>query len=149
MKNRDALLKKARHSNKDVSWQAYKKSRNKCTNEISTEKSNCNRNLLTENAGNPRKFWQTIKNIFPTKSKNDNGNSRWLENDKTKVNKPQEKVDMFCNFFTNVASTLKQNTIRLKDFIWHRPNIRVKLRTCKKFKFTYVSNAFILNELKN
>lgn len=69
MTDRGKALRYARKTNKACDWTAYKKLRNKCTNAVNMVKFNSNKKLLEENSDKPRKFWQTIKNIMPCKSK--------------------------------------------------------------------------------
>ena len=149
MNNRDKLLRKARKTQNETDWNNYRKLRNNCTNDIRLAKSNFNQNLLAENSKHPRKFWQTIKQIFPVKSKSNAAPSRYLENETTNTRStdPKEKVNMFCNFFTNVASFLKRSSIHLKDFVWHYHKNNT-LKTCKSFRFGYVSVVFVRKELK-
>ena len=82
MNDRDKSLKKARKSNAAYDWKAYRKLRNKCTYEIRTSKSNYSKNLLKENSTNPRKFWNVIKNIMPTKPKTHPDNNESVSFDK-------------------------------------------------------------------
>ena len=53
----------------------------------------------------------------------------------------------FCSFFTNVASTLKRNTLLLKDFIRCNPP-KINETVSPKFIFQYVPRIFIEKELK-
>ena len=69
MDKRDQLLHKARKSKATTDWTAYKRARNQCNEKIREAKRKHYRNLMGENEKNPRKFWDTIKTIFPTNKK--------------------------------------------------------------------------------
>ena len=69
MDKRDQLLHKARKSKASTDWTAFKRARNKCNGKIREAKRKHYCNLMEENKGNPRKFWDTIKTIFPTNKK--------------------------------------------------------------------------------
>ena len=67
MNNRDYHLRKARRTKAEVDWSTYKRLRNRVNCLINTAKQSYNKNLLTENANDPKRFWKAIKSIFPTK----------------------------------------------------------------------------------
>ena len=69
MHNRDRQLRKARKTNSGNDWTRYKSLRNHCNSIIRKAKSNYHKNLLSENEANPCKFWNAIKEIYPTKPK--------------------------------------------------------------------------------
>jgi len=72
MNERDKLLRMARKLNKDTDWNAYKRKRNFVKNELQRAKRSFYKTELKENSDKPSKFWDTIKKIFPTKSKSPN-----------------------------------------------------------------------------
>ena len=59
----------------------------------------------------------------------------------------RDKANSLCKFFSRVAFQLKSSSYFLKDFVWGRPK-HLTLRTCKTFKFKYVSRIFIEKQLK-
>ena len=125
----------------------YKKQKNKCTNLIRTSKSNYNKKLLSENANNPKKFWKCIKNIIPLGSTSKSSSSvPFVHSPLEKETVSASKVQVFCNFFANIARSLKQKSIPLKDFTWQVPKF-MRLRTTGSFKFDYVSKVSIENQL--
>ena len=67
MNDRDKLHRKFRKSRSDLDSQSYKKQRNKVNIMVRKAKSNYYRNLLTESSRDPKRFWNTLKRIFPTK----------------------------------------------------------------------------------
>ncbi|XP_057297787.1 uncharacterized protein LOC130628795 [Hydractinia symbiolongicarpus] len=119
MIERDKALRKARKTNTAADWKAYRKIRNKCPTDLRTAKGNYSRPLLNRNSRNPKKFWDTIKTIMPTKTR---------------------KV-------TNDATTTTNKFEKLKDFIWNKPKHSL-LRTNMKFEFNYISRVFVEKELK-
>ena len=100
MNDRDKRLRKVRKSKNEADWVAYKRLRNYCTNLIKRSKTSFHRNLLAENIGNPRKFWSTVKTIFPSKS--------MKSKDTTAVNvKCESRVNKFSTYLKNTITTLK------------------------------------------
>ena len=72
----DMGIKKYKYNNHSIfvyfdldSIQAFKRARNNCNGKIREAKRKHYRNLMEENKENPRKFWDTIKTIFPTNKK--------------------------------------------------------------------------------
>ena len=121
MKNRDKALRKAHKTNNKTDWNFYKVLRNRSTNSIREAKTNCNKNLLSENSNNPSRFWKIIKEIIPIKCKNATSRPLFVEAESKKVSDPAKISNTFCSFFTNVASTLKKLSLLPKDFIWCNP----------------------------
>ena len=153
MKERDKVLRKARKSKNTSDWTLYKRLRNRCTEMIRSAKSMFHKTLLCENAKNPRKFWQCIKSIIPTKSQKSTSSAvpfiEYEPNDSTTFMKSraQSKENIFCKFFSNAAKSLKERFIPLTDFIWKPPPL-IPSRTNKTFTMKYVSKVFIENQLK-
>ena len=139
MNDRDKLLRKARKSKNEADWVAYKRLRNYCTNLIKRSKASFRRNLLAENIGNPRKFWSTIKTIFPSKS--------MKSKDTTAVNvNCESRANKFSTYFKNAITTLKLAAIPFMNFTWRFLKPRTS-RTCKIFTMNYISKNFIEKEL--
>lgn len=144
MNKRDQALRKARKSNNENDWISYRKLRNKCTNDL---RSNNYHNKLKEHSNDPKKFWQIIKSVMPTKPKTTPRSERVIEYEEFKASDAQSKANLFCSFFSNVASSLKRKFIFLKDFIWKPSEIPSKL-TEKRFRFKDVPKTFVEKELK-
>ena len=143
MNTRDKALRKARKSRKESDWSSYKRLRNHCNNKIKKAKQNYHNDLLCENSNNPAKFWQCIKDIYPSnKSKN---TSPPTTHD---VEENTAKANALCEFFTNVAVSLKNRAFKLRDFVWETPKAE-KMATNQKFGFKYVSRIFVEKELKS
>ena len=96
MDNRDNLHRKAQKSRKLANIKDYKKRRNICNNKIRKTKANYHRELIDQNCSSPRKFWNAIKIIFPTKTKKVCSSS---------CNK-KDFVNKFSVFFSTVAQKL-------------------------------------------
>jgi hypothetical protein len=74
MKYRDSLLlRKARKTDKEIDWSAYKRKRNSVNNLLKSAKNNYYHELFEENVSSPEQFWKCLKQLFPTK--NENGNT--------------------------------------------------------------------------
>ena len=72
LNERDRVLRKARQCGKTDDWKSYKKLRNKCNNLLKKTKAQYHKDLLHENRLDPKSFWNSIKQIFPTKTSKDN-----------------------------------------------------------------------------
>ena len=138
MTSRDQMLRKARRTKKEEHWNLYKKLRNQCNNKMKYAKNSFHKEILEEDTTNPRRFWNTIKNVFPTKPKQMTTNL-YRDND---PNRPT----MFSTYFASVVRMLKNKAIPLVDFVWRQP-VALLSRTDKVFKITMISRAFIVNEL--
>ena len=68
MTTRDRMLRKFRKTKREEDWNLYKKRRNSCNNKMKHAKREYQKDLLNENVASPRRFWKTIKDIFPTKN---------------------------------------------------------------------------------
>ena len=147
MNNRDKTLRKASKTDNKTDWNFYKTLRNHYVNSIREAKTNCNKNLLAENSNNPSRFWKIIKEIIPIKCKNATSRSLFIEAESKKVSDPVKILNTFCSFFTNVASTIKRDSLLLKDFIWCNPP-KINKTMSPQFTFQYVPRIFIEKELK-
>ena len=132
LNRRDVLLRRARKTNEDADWKAYKGLRNICNNLTRKNKGAYHKNITKENRLNPRNFWNSIKEIFQL-------------NLAQKIRTPQTNkrlADSFGNYFSTAVRKLKTQALILKEFVWKSPRISV-LRTNKTFRFDYVSKVFI------
>ena len=91
MNERDMLLRKARRTCKEVDWSNYKRKKNFCTNTIRSAKAQYHKNMLTENANNPRNFWKCIKNVIPNKSTGNTTSAPFLKDD-SPINSTKKKI---------------------------------------------------------
>ena len=66
MNTRDKVLKKARKANKECNWRSYKRLKNLCNKKVKQAKQNYQKDLLFENMNKPTKFWNCIKEMFPS-----------------------------------------------------------------------------------
>ena len=140
MNERDRFLRKARKSNKSSDWENYRKLRNQCNIMLRKSKATFTRDLINDNTHNPKSFWKIIKDIFPTKSKS----QKDFSHDKTSN---RTRAEDFKFYFSSIVSNLKNASFTLKNCIW-KPTPTIPKRTCKVFKFKYVSILLIKNFLK-
>lgn len=139
--HRDRVLRKARKSGKQDDWNSYKKLRNNCNNLLKKTKAQYHKNILQENRMDPKGFWKSIKQIFPTKSRRDNNASN-------NENSNQTLADRFGEYYFSAVYKIKRNALLLKDFVWNTPR-KGRMRTNKIFIFKYVSKVFVKNFLKS
>jgi len=107
-------------------------SQESCQN-FNTYKIQCNKVKII--AGNPKKFWKTLKRIFPTSEVIQNTNSLLI--DGVLESKHGKIASSFCEFFLNMAAKVKNNAIWLKDFIWSK-----SITTYPTYPKTYSSFHF-------
>ena len=149
MNNRGSLLRKERKHNDYESWSAYKSKRNLYTNLVKKAKSKYCQDQLIENANQPKDIWRTIKSVFPLKSKSCPSTPAFIEdvNLKSKSSVPVEKANIFCRFFSNCATALKQKFMPTQNHTW-RQSKSIPMKTQSKFKFQYISKVFVEKQFK-
>ena len=90
--------------------------RNECNKIQRKAKASYHKNLINENRFNPKAFWKSVKNIFPTKN----------NKNKTTVNSEKDnhtKAEKFRDFLSTVVSKLKLTTLKLRDCVWKSNNL--------------------------
>ena len=136
MNTRDKVLRKARKTNKECDWSSYKRVKNLCNNKVKQAKQKYQKDLLFENRNKPTKFWNCIKEMFPSKESVPIPVTTIIGNVKS-----TENANSIYTFFTNIAQNLKYETFKLRDFIWKKPPT---LNTpTKSFNFSYISRIFV------
>ena len=146
MNTRDKLMRKARRTKKDIDWSNYKRKRNFVINAIKRAKKLHYTNLLNESASAPEKFWRSIKEIFPTKSKSQPSSCSIIINgEKTCDNKTI--ANGFCKFFSSAANTLKRKAFPLTNCVW-KYNKKHNIRPKTAFNFTNVPVREVNSHLK-
>ena len=110
MNDRDKMLRKVRKTNKEYDWMIYKTLKNRCNNKIKYAKKRYHNELLHENVRNPKKFWKTIKDVFPSKEKPTMASVYSSQADRL------TRANSFCQFFSNVAANIKSKAMPLKEF---------------------------------
>lgn len=91
---------------------------------------------------NPRKFWNIIKNLFPTKSKANFATTTCNEAENI------AKANTFCDYFSTIVKTLKSSVSLLNYYVWKTPHY-IAQRTVKTFRMEYVSKLYIEKEMKS
>ena len=97
------------------------------------------KDLINQKSHNPKDFWKSIKEVFPTK-KSHNA----TVNDKSYN---QNKANEFSLFFSTVVTKIKKATFKLSDCIWQHRKL-VLSRTNQVFRFEYVSVVFVKTFLR-
>ena len=113
---------------------------------IQKAKGDYHKRLLQENSRNLHNFWKYIKEIISNKSKNKSSNSVPFIKSPIR-NALKSKAQVFCQFFSKIARSLKEKAFLLKNTVWNYNSSR-KLRTTATFKFDYVSVTFVQSKLK-
>ena len=138
--NKNRLLRKARKSKKDEDWEEYKHARNKCNSKIKEAKRKYHRQLIESNKANPKKFWDAVKEVFPSKTKLSVGS----------ITKSESKnlVNEFSRFFSNIVGELKSKVVSFSNYVW-RYHDKKGIRTAQKFHFVNVSKSFVEKQLRS
>ena len=121
MNTRDKLLRKARHTNREIDWSSYKRQRNRVTNLVKKYKNRYYQDLLKDNEKSADKLWGTIKKLYPTKSAESGVGSVFDVNGSKSADK-SVIANGFCKYFSEVANALKSKLFPLRDFIWSKPS---------------------------
>ena len=101
------FIEKHRNLQTETIGRCIKKQRNKCNNLIKKAKATYHRNLIEENATNPRKFWDCMKALFPSKSCHVQTCSNI-----------DSIVKSFSDYFDGAVKILKSIVYPLETFTW-------------------------------
>ena len=144
---RDGLLRKARRTGSENDWSAYKRKRNQVNNRVKYDKRKYYRELLESNASEPRKFWKTIKEVFPINCLTKHTTSS-LKTDEVETLNDLDTANIFCSFFSEIANNLKSAAFPLMNFVWkYQP--KNYSNTVRRFNFKQVQVIEVFKNLKN
>ena len=79
---------------------------NQVNNRVKYDKRKYYRKLLESNASEPRKFWKTIKEVFPMNCLTKHTTSS-LKTDEVETLNDLDTANIFCSFFSEIANNLK------------------------------------------
>ncbi len=127
MLERNSLLKVARRSKSVSDWAAYKRKRNQVNNLLRREKNSFNRKLLYDNRNNPRKFWKTIKQVYPNKPTTVNSSRAFNLNDDGMTTCKSKISNAFGLFFSSIAQKLKESLNTLGNSIRQKTDQKISL----------------------
>ena len=85
---------------------------------IDKAKQSYNRNLLTENANDPKSFWEATKLIFPTKGRDGRSISQAMNLEDGITTDTTKIANGFGFFFSSIATELKMSLNILGNHIW-------------------------------
>ena len=103
--------------------------------------------MLNESSSNPEKFWKSIKEIFPIKTKREQTTSSFLIKGEKTYDK-HKIANGFCQFFTSVANLLKLKAFPLIDCVWNYKK-KYNVRQDVAFNFSRVPVREVNSHLKN
>ena len=115
---RDQLYRKACKLKKQLDWVSYKRKRNFVKNEIQRTKKNFISKELRDTSNKPDKFCNTVKKLYPTKSKSSKLTSTFRTIDNKMLTEKQSIADGYCQFFSSAANRLKRTTFPLTEISW-------------------------------
>ena len=147
MNIRDQLYRKARKSKKQLDCVSYKRKQNFAKNEIQRTKRNFIFKELRDTSNKPDKFWNTIKKLYPTKSKSSKLMTTFHTIDDKILTEKQSIADGFCKFFSSAANRLKKTTFPLTEITCRAKPTKVSFIR-QQFSFKTVSDEEILEHLK-
>ena len=145
MNSRDLLHRKFRKSRCQTDYDTYRIQRNKVNVIVRKAKNKHYKSMLNESSNDPRRFWRTLKQIFPVKETVTNAKSFFING--VLESKPARIASIFCKFFTNMAVKVKATSIRLKDFVWSTP-VQIHSKTYSTFRFKEVLVSDVFKHLK-
>ena len=107
IKDKDRALKTAKKRKDPELWIVAKRLRNTCTRRLRQARADFISENLNNNAGCPKKFWQNIQGLLP--SKKTGVSDIHLIDDNTKEEVPHEWTASYINeYFVNIGPTLAQ-----------------------------------------
>ena len=107
MKDRDYFYKKAKRTQDEDDWNIAKHLRNTTNANIRQSKADFILGELEANKKDPKKFWRTIKRVFPSKDKSTKKNI-FLKNNQNKKVPTQQVPDFINNFFINIGQVINE-----------------------------------------
>ena len=143
MNIRDQLYRKARKSKKQLDWVLYECKRNFVKNEIQRTKNNFISKELRDTSNKPDKFWNTLKKLYPTKSKS----SKLMTSFRTIDNKILTEKQSIAQFFYSATNRLKGTTFSLTEMTWRAKPTKVSFMR-QQFSFKNISDEEVLKHLK-
>ena len=108
MRERDYAHRKARKTNKELDWSAYRRLRNRVNMSFRKAKENYSRKVVDENADNPRNFWKIVKRVIPNKATGAKSSTTNPINVDGRVTTEATTIaNGFCTFFTNIVKRIQ------------------------------------------
>ena len=96
-----------------------------------------------------KKFWKTIKEVFPGKNTNIISSSFLpIKSDTAFGISENNNVNIFCKCFSFVLNLLKNETMPINDFAWGSP-VEIKSKTGIECNFEYVPQIFVEREMRS
>ena len=102
---------------------------------------------LRDTSNKPKKFWNTVKKLYPLKSKSSKLTTTFRTIDNKMLTEKQSIADGFCQFFSLAANRLKRTNFPLTEVTWRMKPTKVSF-TRQQFSFKSVSDEEILKHLK-
>ena len=125
MNVRDQLYRKAHKLKKQLDRVSYKHKRNLVKNEIQRTKKNFISKELRDTSNKPDIFWNTVKKLYPTKSKSSKLTTTFRIIDNKMLTEKQSIADGFCQFFSAAPNRLKRTTFPLTEIAWRAKPTKV------------------------
>ena len=147
IQQRECFLKKARRTNKEIDWSAYRRSRNAVNNKVRSAKANYNRNLIQENIDDAKSFWRAVKRVIPndTKLKQSMSSIKVDGNLKTDKNAIAEG---FNHFFTSIVRTISDKLTQRSSKISCQRQHTEATFTNENFELTLVRPTVVYSLLR-
>ena len=144
IRQRDYLLNKARKTNRDEDWLAYKSMRNRVSNSVKKAKQTYNKKLIENHQGDTKAFWRTMKTILPGEKKTASAKS--IEVNGELCGDERKIANSFNSFFVTAVGRLKQTLGFNATSNSRRPPLETN-RSHPCFKFKSVNESFVLKSI--
>ena len=153
IKDKDRLLQKAKRTGKEEDWVNARRARNMVGRELEILRADYLKQQQDEHKANPKKFWQSISKIIPSKKKSKG--DIWLR-DKISgeeieaANVPNYINEFFTNIGPNLARAHKEKWVyhgltsqeSMEDFITDRDEV---MKLCKEIKIMKSSGCDMIS----
>ena len=110
MKDRDYFYRKAKITLDEDDWNVAKHLRKVTNFNIRQAKADFIIGELQANNDNPKKFWRTIKKVFPSKEKSKRSNIRLVDNEHGHI-KENKIADYVNEFFMNIGNRVAEGNV--------------------------------------
>ena len=106
IKDKDALLKRAKKRKDKQLWIEAKRLRNHCIRRLRVAKAEYIKENLDNNIGDQKKFWKNIQDVLPSKKKNGNSIIKLMDKNSGKQIEENDTATYINDFFVNIGPNL-------------------------------------------
>ena len=148
MKDRDTLLRVARHTKSLTDKKAANRARNKVNKLVKNAKNNFIKEKLINYLNNPTKFWEQIKAVYQSDK---NTNPIQLPDNDGNLLSNTQTASKINTYFTNIGldlAKISQNTLGKLDETIYPPQAQIQVPDCPVFELIHPTLQELNNKIK-